>query len=423
MSGARGQNDSYGLALTDFAGRQALASVFGEAITGERVDDVSVQFQYNNSTNDLVIGAPTGTGGQSNANSMMRVTSGAGVGGQTVFSMDAIRYRPGHEAFSQYTARFFGSRVGVNQFAGIGNNEDRVCFGTKDGVFGSWFKEGGNDSIFTPQSSFSEDVLDGTGGKDNPSGFKIDITKEIIFMPIYGWLGIAPIFWMLYAGHELGWIVAHIQDETNASEEPHLQNPSLPMVCETICTAGTGEAYVETSSWRAGTVAGRETNNASTRRFGTFAIDIDATQATTGDSTHMFSLKSKTTFQGKSNHVKAIVDFIISTNNVNKDVIFKAYRTSDLISLNGAFDPGYVDVNSDNSVMQVGKSQDAVAINLDTTGLTAVDFGLIKKDNLRVNANVKGLSIYMGNELTFVITKPSSGTGTVSLQADWDELF
>lgn len=423
MDISRGQNKNSGLALTDMAGKQALATVFGEAISGMRTDDVSVQFQYNNSTNDLDIQTPTGTGGQSNAKSMMRVTSGSGIGSQIVFSKDAIRYRPGHEAYAQYTARFVGARIGVRHLIGIGNDDDSVCFGTKDSVFGSWFQEGGNARIFTPQTSFNVDTLDGTGGENNESGFKIDITKENIFMPTYGWLGSAPIFWMIYGGATLGWIVAHIQDDVNTLEEPHLQNPSLPMACETTCTSGTGETFIETSSWRAGSVAGIEVHNASTRRFGAVVLDIDATQATTGDATHLISVKSKAAFQSHDNHVKVIIDFINSVNTVNKDVIFEAYATSDLEGLNGSFVPGFVDINSANSVMQIGKSQDAAAINLETTGLIPLDIGLISANSSRVNDKVKGFSIHAGDEITFVIAKPATGTGDVSLQLGWDELF
>lgn len=419
MNLSRGQNKNHGLALTDIAGRQSFSTIFGELITGARLDDVSVQYQYNNSTSDLDIQAPTGTGEQTNANSMMRVNSGADIGSQTVFSKDSIRYRPGHEAYAQFTARFVGAETGVEQFIGIGNGMDRATFGTKDGEFGAWFQEGGNAAVFIPQSTFNVDKLDGSG----ETGFLIDPTKLNIFYPIYGWLGSAPIWWLVYGGNELGWIVAHVQDQINSLEEPHLQNPSLPMVCEVTRTSGTGEAFIETSSWRAGSVAGIEEENASTRRFGTFALDIDSTQPTTGDATHLVSVKSKSTFQGKTNHVKVVIDFIVSINNVNKDVVFEAYSTADLIGLNPSFDPGFVDVNSDNSVMQEGKSQDAFAVNLETTGLTRLDIGVVKQNDLRVNPDVKGFNIYPSDEITFVIAEPATGTGTVSIQLDWDELF
>lgn len=419
MKLSRGQNKNAGLALTDFAGRQAFTTIFGDLVTGRKMDDVSFQFQYNNSTNDLNIQTPTGTGEQSNADSKMKVSSGASVGDQTVFSKDSIRYRPGHEAYAHFTARFVGAEVGVEHFAGIGNAMDRVCFGTKDGVFGAWFQEGGNAAVFTPQSDFNTDKLDGTGD----TGFEIDITKMNIYYPVYGWLGDAPLIWAIYGGYELGWIIAHVQDQVNTIEEPHLQNPSLPMVFQTTRASGSGEAFLETSSCRAGAIAGGFEDNASTRRFGTFILNIDATQATTGDATHLVSIKSKDTFQGKTNHVKVKVDFINSINNVNKDVVFEAYPTAALIALNPSFDPGYVDIDADNSVMQEGKSQDAFAINLETDGIDPLDIGIVKQNDLRVNPDVKGFVMYAGNEISFVIVDPAIGTGEVSIQIDWDELF
>jgi hypothetical protein len=421
----RGQNGQFGNALTDIVGRQAFASIFGELVTASRSDDISVQFQYNNSDNDLVIVAPTGTGFESNANSMMRVGTGAGIGGQTVFSKDAIRYRPGHEAYSQFTARFEGADVGVNQMVGIGNGDDRICFGTKDGVLGRWFQEGGNPPIFTPRASFKGDTLDGSGEDSNPSGFDWQADKSIIFYPVYGWLGIAPIIWLVFGGFELGWIVADWQDETNIATEPHLQNPSLPMVCESIRTAGTGDAFIETSSWRAGSVGGQEEDNASNRGFADFALNYSASQ-TLNVHRHLFTLRSKTAFQGKTNHVRAKVEILRSISAANKDTVIAAVPTAILRSKDPVFaaalDADYTDANTANSVMEVADINATISAALSKSEIA--DLVVLPALDTAVNLDILRFFIYPAGEISFI--QLSDGTainGTVSQQINWTEEF
>ena len=72
----RGMNGRFGSALVDFAGRQSYNTIFGEQVVGSRIDDINIQFQYNNSTNDLVIATPTGTGGSTWRYSRHRAATG-----------------------------------------------------------------------------------------------------------------------------------------------------------------------------------------------------------------------------------------------------------------------------------------------------------------------------------------------------------
>lgn len=421
----RGQNGQFGGALTDIVGRQAFATIFGELVTASKIDDVSVQFQYNNSDNDLVINAPSGTGYQSNVDSKLRVGTGAGGGGQTVFSRDSIRYRPGHEAYSQFTARFDGADVGVNQMIGIGNGMDRICFGTKDGILGRWFQEGGNAPIFTPRTDFKGDTLDGTGEDSNPSGFDWQADKTIVFYPVYGWLGIAPIIWIVYGGFELGWIVADWQDETNISEKPHLQNPTLPMVCESIRTAGSGDAFIETSSWRAGSVAGRDEDNASDRGFSGWALNYDASQ-TLDVHRHLFTLRSKSSFQGKTNHVRAKVEILRSISAANKDTVIAAVPTAIIRAKDPVFaaalDADYTDVNTGSSIMELSDLNTTISASLSKPEIA--DIVVLPALDTAFNLDVKRFSIYPTGEITFI--QLSDGTainGTISQQVNWIEEF
>jgi hypothetical protein len=398
-----------------------MATLFGEAVTGSHIDDISCQFQYNNSENDATA-ETTGTGFTSNANSMARIgVNAGGVGTSVLTSRDSVRYRPGHEEMAQYTARFVGAGPGVTHFIGIGNGMDRVGFGTKDGAFGAWFWEGTNQN-FMPQAQFARDRIDGAKGRNNASGFDIDPTKFNLFMPAFGWLGIAPIMFNMHGGVKLGWLTPHYLDFINQLDEPHLQNPSLPLIAEVVRTSGDGEAFIETSSWRAGVVAGREEDNNSNRRFQ--AVRLASTPQTgAGLGTHVMTLSSKELFQSKTNHVKSKIDKFVGTNNFNKDVVFETWPTALMVDdgTGLAFSPNLVDNDADNSVLQFDLTSSNV---LRLPGEDdRIDIGLVKADAQRDNPDVKGANIFPGDTVTITLRGVAGGSGTSSLQAEGFELF
>jgi hypothetical protein len=102
----------------DFAGRSPFNTLFGEAVIGWHSDDISVMFQYNNSTRD-VTPVVTGSGAITNSDEQAIIGIGAAVGSATLTSVDSIRYRPGHEVTAQFTSVYNGAQSGVNQYHGI----------------------------------------------------------------------------------------------------------------------------------------------------------------------------------------------------------------------------------------------------------------------------------------------------------------
>ena len=425
---SRSMNGPFGQGLKDFAGRQGYMTVFGEQVIGSREDDVSVQFQYNNSTNDLTIFTPTGTGGQSNINSMMRVTAGTGVGDQTVESLNSTRYRPGHELMSQFSARFVGLETNVTHQIGMGDVDDRVSFGTQDGVFGVWFREGGNET-FVSQTDFSIDTIDGAKGKGNQTGFTIIPENENVFMISYGWLGVTPIFYYVYGGFDLGWVLVHVIDPTNALQEPHLDNPSLPMFAQSTRSSGAGaDAFIDTGSWRAGVVSGATEQNSSDR-WSSFFVTEATVVSTVGIGTHLASLRSGVSFQGKTNHVKTVIRRLLLASAHNKDLIVAIYPTSVLRANDAVFaarlDAAYVSVDPDNSIVELSKNL-ATSSDIDITGIPESDIievFLIAAGTDRENLNIEGAFLYPGQEISFVTLPPGTGSGTMSIQGSFKEQF
>jgi hypothetical protein len=392
----------------DFAGRRSFNTLFGEGVVGWHSDDISVMFQYNIATRD-VTPVVTGSGAISNADEQAIIGIGSAIGTATLTSVDPIRYRPGHEVTAQYTSVYNGAQAGVNQYHGILNIADGVTFGTKDGVFGTWFIGGGIET-FTPQSAWTGGVtgdrLDGLG----ESGFNIDPTKKNIYMVQYGWLGVAPIIYSVYTGHLTGWKIAHVIDRINLVTTPHLHNPSLPIAARVARTSGTGTAAnIRTSSWRGGVTSG-DTEDNSSNRWNAYTV-LDASIVAGLARNNVFTIKNAATFQGKTNHV--VVEIAIATfdNSGNKTVAFFGVNNAALTGHSA-----YVDVDANNSVISVSTG------GIITSGAQGPATVIKAGSDRRTELLGTGIKIYPGQTFTFEAVA-ATFTGTISLSARWVEKF
>lgn len=81
-----------------------------------------------------------------------------------------------------------------------------------------------------PQSEWNQDRCDGTGGVNNPSGFKLDITKTHLAWIDFQWLGVGRVRCGFVHNGEL--IVAHEYYHSNVLHTVYISNPNLPVRCE-----------------------------------------------------------------------------------------------------------------------------------------------------------------------------------------------
>ena len=71
------------MSIQDYLNRQGHVGIFGDQIVSPRLDDISVQFQYNVASND-VTSAVTGSGVvEHNGTNFMRVRAGTGAAAGT----------------------------------------------------------------------------------------------------------------------------------------------------------------------------------------------------------------------------------------------------------------------------------------------------------------------------------------------------
>jgi len=377
----------------DAEGKTPMSTLFGELTVGQRRDDISVQFQYNNATKD-VKEAVSGTGVADNNDSMAEVSTGTGVGSASITSLDSVRYRPGHECVAMQTIIFDENEAGVNQKGGLLNDDDGLAFGYQGTAFGVWFIEGGNTNFYA-QSEWNHDKLDGTGA----SGFDLDPSKMNIYKISFGWLGIAPIYFTVFAGHKKGWVLCHVIDRVNIDAEPHLQNPSLPLRVIIDRESGTGvNCHIHTSSWRAGVIGEDAEGNSSDRVFTYNALEITVPSATP---TAVLIVRSKATYQGKSNHVKARPIIITFDTAGNKPVLIlgvpnPTYGTT----------PTFSDRDTVNSMMEFALGPHEITSTI-PGGVPATVMG--RNDSRELDSEKRKLIIYPGQELA-IIAESSQAT-------------
>lgn len=385
----------------DFAGRSSLNTVFGESITGWRVDSISCQFQY--SARD-VVASTSGVGSTSNANSLAAVEITGGVGSSTLTSRDSVRYRPGHECVGQFTSVYEGAQIGVKHYHGFLNGTDGACFGTQDGVFGVYIISNSVET-FIPSTQFSH-------GDGSELGFVHDPSKINIYMVQYGWLGIAPIVFSMFMGSLLGWRVLHVHDRVNINTTPHLGNPSLPLAAKVVRASGSGtSAAVRTASWRAGVVAGNDEVNSSERWFAKTQLDV-APAGTANIRYNLLTVQNKATYQGKTNHVLVELGIVAFSNSTNRTLAVYGTKGGTL-----AGNTAYADVNTDDSVCSfstggtvTGGSQGPATIQLNGT-------------STRIDVRDTGIIVYPGETFTFEVVGSQNFSGTFSMSARWREFF
>ena len=81
-----------------------------------------------------------------------------------------------------------------------------------------------------PQTEWNRDRCDGTGGVNNPSGFKIDITKTQLAWIDFQWLGVGRVRCGFVHNGEM--ITAHEYYHSNVLPTVYISNPNLPVRCE-----------------------------------------------------------------------------------------------------------------------------------------------------------------------------------------------
>lgn len=398
--------------IKDNAGRNALVSLAGELQVAYKVDDISINFQYGISTRDIVEGGQvTGTGSVGTFKSMATISTGTGVGSALIESVDAVRYRSGHETHGAISWIFPTPEINVNQYMGFLNDNDGWCVGYQGTAFGLWFIEGGNFN-FIPQSSWNFDRLDGSfdptdplsDPSNNPSSYLINPQTANLYRLSYAWHGFLPLVLEIYDRDSRQWILCHMQQSTNQDVETHLENPSLPLAGKIERTEGTGANLIAyTGSWRAGSITGVSENNSSNRWFSYLTLDAPLVASVRNN---IFTVRNKATYQGKINHVVVELAVVTFVNDGNKAL--PIYGTKNA-TLSGA--TAFTDIDTLNSTLEVSEGGTI------SGGLRSPATVVRSGGDRRTDVLGTGIKIYPGETFTFEVPTGGNVNGTFSIAA------
>lgn len=334
-------------------------------------------------------------------NSMITISTGTQPNARAKLETnDAVIYSPGTGILVRFTAIFTLGVANSTQLIGIGDDTDGFYFGYNGTSFGVLRRRGGVDT-WTPQSSWNVDKLDGTG----TSAMTLNTTKGNVYSIQYQWLGFGAINFYVENPIDGALILANQIKYANSNTLPSLFNPTLPLMAEVKNTGNSTNVALSSPSAMA-FAEGSYLNKAISARYSYYAeqITISANTLTT-----IFSIRNKSTFNGKTNKVKVVLSFCSASTVGNK-----------LVSLtflsNPTFTGGtFTDISANQSVIEY-------STNATYTGGT-VSLFLAAGSQDSIALDLTSLDLYLNPNDSIVVRARSPQQSDISISLSWFEYY
>ncbi len=402
--------------LSSQSGVSAVTGLFSETIVGFKVNDVSVDFQYDDLNVQFDCEAPilTGDGAATVVDSVLTVSS-ASSGTAKVKSRNTIRYVPGHTGFADFTFTV----TGVSGKAQCGAYDEEDGFFVEYDITATQWRFG-----------YRRDGVDTVQDFDSPL---MQPGSLRLFRILFGYLGSANPVLFTKSGD---WVkVAEIVTEDNNAGRTHVLRPVFPMAIYAENGASAGVA-----SWNGGTIGDTLADTGGRTYLFPYAPLVDGTAAEPGTMTlsgtdvgTVSILRLKDTFNGKTNKVKArlltwkvsLVGPISGSGDVMCQIIA-------LPTLSGT--PTYADIDTANSTVEIdstagtgasvsyvsgGRVVLAANLSYDAGGRNQPDISSFAEEE----ADRLGLVGYPGNIFCVVAKDRGGNDVTVRSEFSWKELF
>lgn len=383
----------------DHADRTALNTVFGEKITAIRRSDIAAQFQY---------GFPASSAAPEIANggtitiveSMLTVATGTNVAGSAAISnRRAIRYLPGQEAFSNFTAIYTSPKADSFQRAGLFDSENGFFIGYEGLVFNVTRRRDGIDENHEIDLESVFDEIDGV----------YDPTKGNVYRVSFGYLGFAVINFEVMTPRG-SWRTLHKIEYPNLTTETHILNTNLQPRIEVENSGNDTSIVVQTGSFSAGVIDGGGGDPAS--RLFTFA---QTEQAITAGTLMVVTFRSKSTFAGLTNYIQSIFTLLSFNTDLSKSSLWELERNATITNA-----PTWTDINTLDSTIEF--STDAVVTH--GTGILDFSIPLGKIDReLITDLETQKIELLPEDWITLFITTGLGTNGTYDLSFRLRELF
>lgn len=157
------------------------------------------------------------------------------------------------------------------------------------------------------QADWNTDTFDGDGDADNISQVQLDVSKDVQYWMDLQWLGSGRVRFGINVNGER--LTGHEFNSSNILSLPYMRSGSLPIKWEQISTSAASTS--EMRAWAAAVFT--ENNNFDPKGIGFTAATenvVTADSTTAPNRTYAMSIRSKSTFLGRTNHTVAITNFI-----------------------------------------------------------------------------------------------------------------
>ncbi len=263
-------------------------------------------------------------------------------------------------------------------------------------------------SVFTPQSEWNMDVMDGTGGASNKTGVDLNPQKGNVYQITYQYLGFGNITFLVESPLTGEFEKVHMLRYANSETVPSLGNPALKMGAYCADVSGTLSSPIRVSCGSlAGFIQGEQRRTKNTRA-------LTNTSTVTTSFTNSLSIRNRKTFNGYINQTEVLPDTISFANEGTKslEVTVSLLRTTsgvqDYQLINGDENDSVVDFDTTTSTHTEGILIGALVVS--PTSTSTIDLG------------AKNTILSPGDQLIIQAKKASGASTEVSVSLSWYEV-
>ena len=402
----QGTTDQYDNIRSDIDNRLDVALPLGAFGAVKTVADkavIQVDFRYG-LHNLLVDTTTSGTGDISAASSLATLSSGTTQGSSAeVKSRKFIKYSPGTGINVLFTAIFTPGVAGTYQYIGVGSPDSGLFFGYNGTEFGIMRRQNSTTDIWTAQSDWSIDPMDGTGAYSQT----LDTTKGNVYRICFQWLGFGMITFFIEHSELGSFVPVHRIAYSNKNTLTHMVNPSFPMLLHVSNPSSTSSVSLKTASFSAMLEGGQW-------QAGGLNFGFDNTKTISSlDMTNICTLRNKTTFASVNNYVPLIINTTSISTDGLRSVIVSIYKNA---TISGT--ASWADVSTSESVMEVDVSMTTI-----TTGVPIMTFTLAKTDSKVFSLQSMDITVNPGDTFTLAAKLSASGSSDVTVSTSWIEYF
>lgn len=386
--------------ILDYAGRESQIGQFGGFITGARLADFAVVFDYFIDPTKVNVEI-TGGGTVTQVESRMKLEVLAGAPGTAkAQSVQRTIYRPGHELSALFEAAFTEGAPGLVQRCGIYDDTDGYYLSVNDeNELEATIRVNGNN-VTINRNDFNLDRLDGSG----PSKFNINLQSLLVYRISYGYL---EAILEVYGGFFTGWVPFQTFDFTNTFPTVIIESPNLPITFE-IESDGSVDLKMFSASWH-GSAVGTRRERITNDHYG-----FGATRTVGTGETYIGSIKVKDNFQGQLNKIPVDMRNVSGSGSGSNVHVFRIYKNVPLLA------PVWENLIGDQSVVEIDVTGDFNGV----PPLNTIEWaGSVGKDgDLGPGRNFEEgeLRLVPGEYMSFSVE--TQGNSEVSMAGQWDEL-